>query len=223
MKKIALLLSLILVFTGCNFMGGKGSGPLTFGDVKTDFEFPTEPLEDAIYSMMIEPTPKSAPKDSFLISILDGSDAEWVGDNDWASNYQIIQVDDGKTYATVKLTTTPPDLKAFFGVTTDAEVQEKLIPEIFTTEDVYTGLKKAAGEDFGYKITTDWQGNALGWKAFYIEFLDEESNNHALRFYMSNDKIDEMHVAVTINANIPADRTDLIEKYRKMIFSISKA
>lgn len=223
LKKVALLLSVMLIFTGCSLGANKNNQNLTFGDVKTDFEFPTKPLDNAIYSMMIEPTANSVPKDSFLISILDGSDAEWTGDDDWSSNYKIIEVADGKTYATVKITTTPPDLKGHFGVKTDEEAKNLLAPYIFPTEDVHAGLKQAAGVDFGYKITTDWSGTALGWKAFYIEFIDEGSKNHALRFYVCNDKMDEKHVAITINADIPADRTDLIDNYRKMIFSISKA
>lgn len=216
--------SIMLLLVACNKPGTPTPNEkFPFDETKTGVEFHTEPLEDAIYSMMLEPVSHSIPKDSFLVSVIDGSDSEWIGDDDWNSVYNIFQIEDNTEYARLTLTTTPPDLKGHFGVSSDTDVLNELKAKIFTTQNVHDGLLTGARDDFGYKILTDVSGSVLGYNAFFIEFLNEETNNHAMRFYLSNDEINEKHVSLTMNANIPADKTELIEAYRKMFFSLTKA
>ena len=121
--------------------------------------------------------------------------------------------------AAIKVTTGPNSLAEYFGSEDPKELEDLIKPVLFPTEDVHAGLVRAVVEDFGYQLVNNWTGTAFGMNAFFVEFIDEESKNHALRFFLCNDKLDENYYSLTINADLPMDDKSKIEDYKAIIFS----
>ncbi len=240
-KIIPFILAVALLFTACNNQTAESSGvaseemPSSSETTQTPVDSnaipAAKPLTDYLYKMQLEPTTHSLPADAFRVPMISGYDAHWEFDDEWTSQYSIEKVKivgdetlsgEGDFYGYMTLTTTPPDLKGHFGVETDEEVANELKAVIFTAENVHDGLLTGARDDFGYEILTDVQGTIAGYNAFYMEFIKQDEGIHSIRLYLSNDEMNENHVALALNADVPVDQPEVIEEMRSMLLAVEK-
>ncbi len=199
--------------------------PTDFSGQKRDYAFPFEPLDDAVYSMALEASDLAVQqaKHMFYLSITDTLDSGYLGEDEWNCRYTIYDLDTEVVYANITVHTTPPNLEGHFGVTGDEAVADELAPYIFTMQDKHDGILRGA-EDFGYEVVLDWSGTAFeGFNVSYVEFLNQDTEMHSIRMYVSNDKIDNLHYAISINVDIPQDDPEMLDLYRRILFSMSMA
>lgn len=188
--------------------------------VRSDVEFSFESIEDSVFTMVYEPRSGAVTRNNFGLNMPEGFDTDWTGDAGFDSNYTIYDAESKKVWGTVKITTAPPDLAAYYGTSDEAKIKDLMLASFFVTGDVYSGLKKAVVEDFGYDLDVDWTGTAYDWPAFYLEFTDKGSKTHSLRYYMCNGEFNEKFYAMTVNANLPMDDAKMIGQLRRIIFSL---
>lgn len=188
--------------------------------VRSGIQFAFTDLDDYAFTMMYEPRSDAKTKMPVGLNIPRDYDCEWLGDTEFDSHYNIFEYKTKEELARVRINTAPPDLEAFFKTEDRARIRELMRPSFYPVEDVYTGLKKAVVEDFEYKLITDWTGTAYGWNAFFIEFVDEDTNTHALRFYTGNDAFDEAFYAFEYRADLPADDAAAIALAKDVLFSL---
>ena len=228
-----LLLCLLLVLSGCQGGDSPGDGSSAAGDgsslpagngkdgvdVEADYVFEVTPLEGSGTEILAFPG-NSRAKPGYLIDILPGATLADAGANDWG-HYYTVTAEGNVGSMTVSLLSCPDDAMDFFGVSTQAELDNKLLAYIFSTEDRHNGQLKAV-EDFAYQLAVDYYGEREGWKAFVVEFLVPEENVHSIRFLSANDAIDEDYAAVGVNIDLPMDESQVYEDYMAMLYSIRR-
>ncbi|MEG1773885.1 MAG: hypothetical protein RR320_03415, partial [Oscillospiraceae bacterium] len=153
------------------------------------------------------------------LNMPDGVDCDWTGDTEYDSNFKIFDSESDQSYATVRVQTAPPNPKTAFGGETPEQVAELMRPYFFPVDEIYTSYRNSVINDFKYELVVDWTGTAFGWKAYYLEFIDD-MGHHALRYYMCNDKLDETFYAFEFKADLPKDDQTLIDLYRAILFSM---
>ena len=188
--------------------------------VQNGGEFTFADLEDYAFTMMFEPRSDAKNQHPMGVNIPRDYDSEWLGESEFDSYYNIFEYKTKKDLARVRINTAPPDLEEYFKTEDRARIRELMRPAFFPTEDMYSGLKKAVVEDFEYKLVADQIGTAYGWDAFTIEFIDESTNTHAIRFYTCNDMFDESFYAFEFKADLPADDAAAIQLARDVLFSL---
>lgn len=179
-------------------------------------------LETPLFTMDYEPRTGSVTMAHFGMNFPDGTDTNWLGDSGFDSLFDLHEANTDKVYGSVVITTAPADLAAQYNTTDPAEQLNQMQAGFFTTDVYYEGLKRNIVEDFGYDLIVDEKGVAFdgGWNAFYLEFIDKESGNHALRFYMCNDQMNEKFYAMTVKVDAPIDDTENLELYRNILFTL---
>ena len=188
--------------------------------VQNGGEFTFAELGDYAFTMMFEPRSDAKNQHPMGVNIPRDYDSEWLGESEFDSYYNIFEYKTKKDLARIRINTAPPDLEGFFKTEDRARIRELMRPAFFPTEDMYSGLKKAVVEDFEYKLVAEQMGTAYGWDAFLIEFIDESTNMHAIRFYTCNDMFDEHFYAFEFKADIPADDAAAIQLARDVLFSL---
>lgn len=217
----AALLAVALFVTAC----GRDSSSAPVSDAEREparesIEFEFADIDNPGYTMLYEPVAGALPQTDYGLNMAQSTDSDWVSDVEFNSNYIIYDSDTKTQRGTVQVRTGPPDPAAQFGTSDPEEITDAMRPSFFPARDVHESLRRAAVEDFGYKLLVEQSGTAYGLSASYIEFVDEESQNHALRFYMSNDQINENFYSMEIRADLPAGDQELIDLYRAIIFSL---
>lgn len=227
---IALLLALVLLAACGSTPAGSSSEAASSETVSSsdssplveNGEFVFRQLEDPLFTMDYEPRSDSVVKQHFGLNFSDGTDTDWLGDSGFDALFDMHEAKTDKVYGSVKITTAPADLAAYYNTDDPAKQLEQMKATFFTTASYHEGLRKNIVEDFGYELVFDEAGVAFegGWNAFYLEFIDKESGNHALRFYMCNDEMNEKFYSMTIQANLPMDDAEKIKTYRDIIFTL---
>ncbi len=244
LRLIALILAGALALTACKASssspapspsesGASGSGvePLAPGEFPTlvkDGKFVFVPLEqvfpdaDLIFTMEYEPAATAVTRQHLGLQFPSGMDTDWLGDAGVNANYTIYDTKDREVRGTVKITTAPPDLAAQYGTSDPAEQLEMMKSSYFPAADVFTGLKKAVVEDFGYELVFAEQAVAesLGWNGFYLEFIDRGTATRSMRFFVCNDEMNEKYYSFTANADLPVDDEEMANRYRSCLFTL---
>ncbi|HWP51964.1 MAG TPA: hypothetical protein VN626_09755 [Clostridia bacterium] len=179
-------------------------------------------IGDPLFTMDYEPRSGSVSMAHFGLNFPDGTDTNWLGDSGFDTLFDLHEAKTDKVYGSVVITTAPADLAAYYNTTNPDEQLNQMRASFFTTDVYYEGLRKNIVEDFGYDLIADEKGIAFdgGWNAFYLEFIDKESGNHALRFYMCNDEMNEKFYAMTIKVDVPVDDTQNLDLYRNILFTL---
>lgn len=229
-KGVALLVAIVLLAScqsassgssaASSSSAGSSSGAAV-GHVENG-RFVFKQLEDPLFTMDYEPRSGSVTMQHFGLNFPAGTDTNWLGDSGFDSLFDIHKAETGTVYGSVVITTAPADLAAYYNTTDPAEQLNQMKANFFTTNVYYEGLRRNIVEDFGYELVADEKGVAFdgGWNAFYLEFIDKESGNHALRFYMCNDEMNEKFYAMTIKVDVPVDDTATLELYRNILFTL---
>lgn len=191
-------------------------------DLVKDGKFVFDQLEDPLFTMDYEPRGGSLVKQHFGLDFPRGTDTNWLGDSGLDALFDLHEANTDNVYGSVKITTAPADLAEYYNTDDPAQQLDQMKATFFTVSSYHDGLRKNIVEDFEYDLVVDEEGVAFegGWNAFYLEFIDKESGNHALRFYMCNDEINEKFYSMTIKADIPMDDADNIKLYRDIIFTL---
>lgn len=230
-KGVALLLTMVLLAscqpassassTASSLQSSSSSNTAAVSHIE-DGRFVFKQLDDPLFTMDYEPRGGSMTKQHFGLNFPDGTDTDWLGDNGFDTLFNIHKAKSDQVYGSVAITTAPDDLAAYYNTTDPQEQLNQMKSTFFTTDTYYEGLKKNIVEDFGYDLIVDEKGIAFdgGWNAFYLEFIDKESGNHALRFYMCNDEMNEKFYAMTIKVDVPVDDTENLELYRNILFTL---
>ena len=229
-KGVALLLAMVLLASCQSAPSGSSavssssqssSSAGTAGHIENG-RFVFTQLEDPLFTMDYEPRTGSVTKQHFGLNFAQGTDTDWLGDNGFDSLFDMHEAESDKVYGSVVITTAPADLAAQYNTNDPQEQLNQMQSTFFTTDVYYEGLKKNIVEDFGYDLIVDEKGIAFdgGWNAFYFEFIDKESGNHALRFYMCNDEMNEKFYAMTLKVDVPVDDTKNLELYRNILFTL---
>ena len=179
-------------------------------------------LGDPHFTMDYEPRSGSVSMVHFGLNFPEGTDTNWLGDSGFDTLFDLHEAKTDKVYGSVAITTAPADLAAYCNTTNADEQVNQMRASFFTTDVYYEGLRKNIVQDFGYELIADEKGVAFdgGWNAFYLEFIDKESGNHALRFYMCNDQMNEKFYAMTIKVDVPIDDTQNLDLYRNILFTL---
>lgn len=180
------------------------------------------PIENATFTMDYEPRQASVTKNHFGLNFVKPVDTNWLGDNGLDAMFDIHEYTDNTVFGSVKITTAPADLAEYYGTSDETELAEKMKADFFTAENYYNGYRKNVAEDFGYEIVKEGYGEAFdgGWNAFYVEFIDKDSKNCGMRFYLCNDEINEKFYSMMISVDVPMDDAERINKYRGIIFTL---
>ncbi len=230
-KGVALLLAMILLASCQSAPSSSGSSApsssqsssagATGGHVENG-RFVFKQLEDPLFTMDYEPRTGSVTMQHFGLNFPDGTDTNWLGDSGFDSLFDLHEAKTDKVYGSVVITTAPADLAAQYNTSDPTEQLNQMRASFFTTDVYYEGLKRNIVEDFGYELLVDEKGVAFdgGWNAFYFEFVDKESGNHALRFYMCNDQMNEKFYAMTVKVDVPVDDAKNLELYRNILFTL---
>ena len=179
-------------------------------------------LADPLFTMDYEPRQGSVTMQHFGLNFPDGYDTDWLGDSGFDAQFDLHNAKTDKVYGSVKITTAPADLAAYYGTSDPALLLEKMQSSFFTTEEYYKGLRNNIVKDFGYTLSQDAYGVAFdgGWNAFYLEFVDKDTGNCGLRFYLCNDQINEKFYSMMVTVNVPMDEKDTINTFRDIIFTL---
>ena len=221
-RSLIFLFALLFVVAGCSKPSAPAPSNVNLFDeqpVRTDIVFEFEDMNEYLFSMVLDPKPGALIDLSFAINIPDGLDSDWIGDTEHDAHYIIFDEKTKESLASIRINTTPSDLAAFYGTNDPDEILDNLVSKFFKAENAHNGLRNAI-EDFKYEMMVDWSGTALGYSAYYMEFIDQDSQNHALRFYLSNDKLDESFYAFEFKADVPMDDQKQIDLYRAILFSL---
>lgn len=225
-KILTLLLAAVMIFTGCEKDASDSSENNLPTDgsasVKRDYNFDNvyKKQEDALYVIQYEPIHGSKCDMILGMDIIDGYDAAWLPETPQTENFYIMNEKDQKQYATAKFYTAPPDLEKFYGTSDKEKILEEMKSSYFTVADVHDGLLKNAVQDFGYRLITDWTGKFGDYDYYLIEFQDDETDKHAIRFMVGNSKLDDTYWSFEFKADLPMDNQKLIDDHRTMLFSL---
>ncbi|WMJ83067.1 hypothetical protein ACS3UN_00375 [Oscillospiraceae bacterium LTW-04] len=229
-KGIALILAMVLL-ASCQSAPSSSSAAPSSSQSSSSSEtadhiengrFVFKQLDDPVFTMDYEPRSGSVTMQHFGLNFPNGTDTDWLGDSGFDTLFNIHEAETDQVYGSVVITTAPADLAAYYNTSDPQEQLNQMKPTFFTTDVYYEGLKKNIVEDFGYDLIVDEKGIAFdgGWNAFYFEFIDKESGNHALRFYMCNDQMNEKFYAMTIKVDVPVNDTENLKIYRDIIFTL---
>lgn len=230
-KSVALFLTIVLL-ASCRGVDPKPSGSDSSPDSSQsgadevvvyveNGRFVFRQLEDPLFTMDYEPRPESVTMAHFGLNFPDGTDTNWLGDRGFESLFDLHDIKTEKVYGSVVITTAPADLAAHYNTADAAEQLNQMQASFFTTNVYYEGLKRNIVEDFGYDLVVDEKGVAFdGWNAFYFEFIDKESKNHALRFYMCNDEMNEKFYSFSVKVDVPEDDEENLKLYRDILFTL---
>ncbi|MFV0496576.1 MAG: hypothetical protein ACK5L0_00185 [Candidatus Fimivivens sp.] len=220
-KGIALVFAMVLLASCQSAPASSNSSPEITSHIE-DGRFVFKQLDDPLFTMDYEPRSGSATMQHFGLNFPSGTDTDWLNDSGFDTFFNIHEAATDKVYGSVVITTAPADLAAYYNTSDPQEQLNQMKSTFFTTDLYYEGLKKNIVEDFGHNLIVDEKGVAFdgGWNAFYFEFIDEESGNHALRFYMCNDQMNEKFYAMTIKVDVPVDDTENLKLYRDIIFTL---
>ena len=232
-KSVAMAL-LIAVLAACGApSAGSSSGAISSSEAPSatssestnlveNGKFVFKQIPDPLFTMDYEPRQGSVTMQHFGMNFPDGVDTDYLGDSGFDSVFNLHNAYTDQVYGTVKITTAPADLAAYYNTTDPAELLNQMQATFFTTQNYYSGLRKNIVEDFEYELVIDESGVAFdgGWNAFYLEFIDKDSGNRGLRFYMCNDEIKEKFYSMTISVNVPMDDAQTINLYRDIIFTL---
>ena len=196
-----------------------GVAQLDTNPVLSNVEFDLKKMDEYMYLMALQPAAGSGVTQEMAVCVPEDYDMEEIEPSEFSVNYKFYQYYTNQIYGTARVQTAPADLKAYFKTEDEAKIKDEMAPEFFTVESMYEGTKQGAVNDFGYELKVDWTGTVYGLPAYYIEFIDAESGNHALRFYVSNDEINERFYACEIKMNVPVDDAELLKLCREVIFS----
>lgn len=176
--------------------------------------------DNQLYAMYYEPSGDALTKRHFGMSFYHGIDTEWLGGDGINENFSLFLTATGEVVGSVKLTTAPSDLATYYNTTDTAAQQEQMAASFFTTDNYHSGLYKNVVEDFGYTLVADAIGSAFeGFNAFYMEFIDPQTNVHSIRFYLCNDEINEKFFSITVQVNLPTEDTASLDLFRRMVLS----
>lgn len=187
-----------------------------------DGRFVFKQLEDPLFTMDYEPREGSVTKQHFGLDFPEGTDTDWLGDSGFDALFNIHDAATDTVYGSVKISTAPADLAKYYNTEDPQQQLEAMQSTFFATENYYNGLRKNVVEDFGYQLVAEAFGTAFegGWNAFYLEFIDKDSGNHAMRFYLCNDEMNEKFYSMMIQVNVPMDDAEKIKTYRDIIFTL---
>ena len=220
-KRFFVLLLALLFLVGCSQSSvPSGSDIFTEQSVREDIDFEFKSLDNYLFSMVFDPRPDALTQLSFGFNIPDGFDADWKGDSEYDAHYAIFEESSQKHIASIRVNTPPPNLAAYYNTDNPNEILDNMISQFFETENAYSGLKSSIVEGFEYDLLVDWTGTALGYSAYYMEFINPDSQSHALRFYLSNDELDETFYAFEFKADSPMDDQEQIDLLRSILFSL---
>ena len=223
LKKLFVLLAAACVILSSCSASGDIVSQLEDKPTQEGIEFPQTPIEgDYAFDLVLEPRPDAVNNKSFTICIPTGFECDWVGDSQFDSNYSIYDAESGIKYASARVNTAPPDLAAFYGTSDEDKIHTDMISQFFAADNMHVGLRNNIVDDFGYELVVDWSGTAFGMDFFYMEFIDEGSSNHAIRFYMSNGIFDNTFYALEIRADLPMDNDELLDKFRETVYSLNE-
>lgn len=191
-------------------------------DIVKDGKICFAPIENATFTMDYEPRQGSVTAAHFGLNFVKPVDTNWLGDDGLNAMFDIHEYTDNTVYGSVKITTAPANLAEYYGTSDETIIADKMKANFFTVENYYTGYRKNVVEDFGYEIVKEGCGEAFegGWNAFYVEFIDKESKNCGMRFYLCNDEINEKFYSMLISVDVPMDDAERINKYRGIIFTL---
>ena len=187
-----------------------------------DVEFQFAKQEESYVTMVYSPEEDAVLQLDIGMRLFDDFDSDDSAalSGEQVNGYTVYYRNGGNTVATVTIHTAPADPAAYYGVSTDEEIERAMQSTFFRTENYYKGLRSNITEDFGYELTADWTGTAFGLPAFYLEYNDTDKNTRSMRMYLCTDQLNEMFYAMELKADVPADDTALLEKMRAMFFSL---
>ena len=226
-KILSVILAATMLLSACS--GGNNSAPSenpqdNAPSVKKNISFDEvyKDIPEENYVMIFEPLSTSKIKMELGMDIPEGFDADWLSEEPNTENFEIIHLEDKKSYAFAKFYTAPANLAEFYGTDDKDKILDEMQSIYFPVMDVHDGLLKNSTEDFGYRLITDWTGKFHDDDFYFIEFADDEKGIHSMRFMTGNSKIDENYWSFEFKADIPSDNTQLIEQYRSILLSLSK-
>lgn len=227
-KRILAAVMAVIMLAGCQNSKGSSSSAAAGNDefsknpVKTDAVFEFKDMEEYMCLMAFSPPSDSGTALELAVNIPNEYDIEETAETQYNTNYNLYHYESKKSYGTFRVQTAPKDLAAHFKTQESEKIKDLMAPDFFTTELMYQGLKNSILNDFGYELAVDWTGTAYGWNAYYMEFIDKDSGNRGLRFYVCNDEINEKFYAFEYKANVPIGDEQLLKMCREVIFSLQQ-
>lgn len=219
-----LLAALVITFSGCNQEqnvppSGEASSSQNAADIKTGQEFKPAPIDGA-KSVLMDFNAAAPSKPGYTIDMPEGAQITRVGGDGWEELYNITIAENVGTMQ-VSLMSSPADPLGYFSLSDESELKDMLIAYIFPTSDRHDGQLKAVS-DFGYTLLTDHYGEREGWKAFYIEFNQDDTATRSVRFLSSNDIIGEEYTGVSVRIDLPDNETAALDSYIRIMNSIRR-
>lgn len=217
---------MMLVLAACQNPGASSApanqDEFSKNPVRTEVTFAFQDMADYMCLMAIEPPYDGGNRMDMAVNIPNDYDIDALPDTEYNANYSLFHYESKKPYATIHVQTAPKDLAAHYGVQDKEKITDLMKADFFPVDDKYESLKKSIIEDFGYELAVDWTGTAYGWKAYYMEFIDKDSNNRGLRFYFGNDELNENFYSLEYKANVPIGDEKLLQMCREVIFSLQQ-
>lgn len=199
-----------------------GFTPNVIEEVIVDGVFNFQRIEGATFTMDYEPRVDSYVLNHFGLDFGFPTDTNWLGDDATKAKFDINEKGTD-VYGNVTITTAPQDLKAYYNTDDIKEVAIKVNEEFLTTEKQYELLKEEYA-DKGFEVVMEGIGLAFPeqdvWNACYVEYKNTEDNLRSMRLYLCNDEVNEKFYSMAINADVPEDDAERIEKYRSIVFSL---
>ena len=231
-KILTVFLAAVMVLAGC----GKENTETSEADnseiineqnseasVKRDHAFSEayKKLENAT-EVVYEPVKEAKCGKVLSMDILEGYTEGAFADSENTRQFYITKNDDNnKMYSTGRFFTAPADLAKFYGTTDKEKILDEMKSKYYPVMDVHDGLLKNSTIDFGYRLISDWTGKfSNDSEYFLIEFQDDETNTHSIRFMAGNSKMDETYWIYEFRADVPIDNQKLIDDHRAMLFSL---
>ena len=196
--------------------------PNVIDSVIVDGVFNFQRIETSSFTMDYEPRVDSYVLNHFGLDFGYPIDTNWLGDDDTKAKFDINEKGTD-VYGSVTITTAPRDFKAYYNTDDPKEVAIKVNEEFLTTEKQYEAFKAEIAEK-NYEIVMEGCGLAFPeqdiWNACYVEYKNSKDNLRSMRLYLCNDEVNEKFYSMAVNADVPEDDAERIEKYRSIVFSL---
>ena len=233
-KILTLILAAVMVLAGCGNENTEKTEQSESGSVneqnveasvKKDYDFSEaykkiENSAEAVY----EPVAEAKCGKVLSMDIPEGYTEGAFADSENTRQFYIVKNDNNTMYSTGRFFTAPADLAAYYGTTDKEKILDEMKSKYYPVMDVHDGLLKNSTIDFGYRLISDWTGKfGADGEYFLIEFQDDETNTHSIRFMAGNSKMDETYWIYEFRADVPIDDQQLIDNHRAMLFSLKEA
>lgn len=176
----------------------------------------------ATFTMDYEARSGSAMPAHFGLNFVGSCDTNWLGDEGLQARYDLNEFG-SDVYGSVVITTAPENPAEYYQTDDESVIKETMAAEFLNTEDTYE-LRRGEIEEKGYEIVKEGYGRAFAnlksWHAYYIEFVDTDNGNRSMRLFLCNDDISEKYYSMDISVDVPQDNTELIDKFRTILFTL---